>query len=125
MTTIPEIFGADPANYQWVVVRGDTGVLRIEFLEDDEVTPYDTDGWLFTSSVYDSKGNEITELDTVNGSGYVEITATPDVTEDWGIGFGKIVSELSFDIQVEIDDVVWTPVIGTIKVIADVTGGSL
>jgi len=125
MTTVPEIFGAEPANYQWVIVRGDTGVLKIQFLEDDEVTAYNTDGWIFTSSVYDEKGNEIVELDTVSGDGYVEITATPDVTEDWGTGFRGTVAELSFDLQVEIDDIVWTPIIGSIKVLADVTGGSL
>lgn len=125
MTTVPEIFGAEPANYQWVIVRGDTGVLKIQFLEDDEVTAYNTDGWIFTSSVYDARGNEIVELDTVSGEGYVEITATPDVTEDWGIGFKGTVAELSFDLQVEIDDIVWTPIIGSIKVLADVTGGSL
>lgn len=125
MTTVPEIFGSDPANYQWVIVRGDTGVLKIEFVEDDEVTPYDTNGWLFTSSVYDEKGNEIVELDTLSGDGYVEITATPDVTEEWGTGFKGTVAELAFDLQVEIDDIVWTPIIGTIKVLADVTGGSL
>ena len=125
MTTVPEIFGADPANYQWVIVRGDTGVLKIEFLEDDETTAYDTDGWFFSSSVYDAKGNEITELDTISGDGYVEITATPDITEDWGTGFKGTVAELSFDLQVEVDDIVWTPIIGTVKVLADVTGGSL
>jgi hypothetical protein len=125
MTSIPDIFGANPVNYQWSIVRGDTGVLRIEFLDDDEVTAYDTDGWRFTSSVYDFQGNTIDELDVTSGSGYVEITATADVTEDWGTGFKGIVSEMAFDIQVEIDDVVWTPVVGTIKVLADVTGGSL
>jgi hypothetical protein len=125
MTTVPEIFGSSPASYQWVIVRGDTGVVKIEFVEDDEVTPYDTNGWLFSSSVYDEKGNEIVELDTVSGDGYVEITATPDVTEEWGTGFKGTVAELAFDLQVEIDDIVWTPIIGTIKVIADVTGGSL
>lgn len=125
MTTVPEIFGSDPTNFQWVIVRGDTGVLRIEFVEDDEVTAYDTNGWSFTSSVYDERGNEIVELDVESGEGYVEITATPDVTEEWGTGFKGIVEELAFDLQVEIDDIVWTPVIGTIKVIADVTGGSL
>jgi hypothetical protein len=35
------------------------------------------------------------------------------------------VAELAFDLQVEVDDIVWTPVLGTIKVSADVTGGSL
>lgn len=125
MTTVPEIFGANPTNYQWVIVRGDTGILKIEFVEDDEETAYDTSGWVYTSSVYDARGNEITELDVEYGDGFATITATPDITEDWGVGFNGTVAELAFDLQVEIDDIVWTPIIGTIKVIADVTGGSL
>ena len=125
MTTVPEIFGADPANYQWQVVRGDTAILRIEFLEDDEATAYDTDGWSFTSSVYDFQGNTIDELDVLFGSGYVEITATPEITENWGTGFKGVVAELAFDLQIEIDDIVWTPLVGTIKASADVTGRSL
>lgn len=125
MTTVPEIFGANPANYQWVIVRGDTGIVKIEFVEDDEVTPYDTTGWTFTSSVYDEQGNDIVELDTVSGNGYVEITADSSLTEEWGTGFKGTVAELAFDLQVDIDDIVWTPIIGTIKVLADVTGGSL
>ena len=125
MTTVPEIFGADPVNYQWVVVRGDSAILKIEFIEDDEVTVFDTSAWRYTSSVYDEKGNEITELDVEFGDGYATIVATPDVTEDWGTGFKGTVAELAFDLQVEIDDIVWTPIVGTIKVLADVTGGSL
>jgi hypothetical protein len=36
------------------------------------------------------------------------------------------VTELAFDLQVTIDGAtVWTPVIGTITVLGDVTGGSL
>jgi hypothetical protein len=36
------------------------------------------------------------------------------------------VAELTFDLQVVIEnETVWTPVIGTISVIGDVTGGSL
>ena len=124
-TTLPESFGASPINTQWTIVRGDTAVLRIEFYNDDEVTAFDTSTWEYSSSVYDFKGETLDELDVVSGDGYVEITATPDMTEEWGLGFKKVVAELAFDLQVTIDDVVWTPVVGTIKVLADVTGGSL
>ena len=122
----PEVFGADPVNMQWTVVRGDTATLRIEFYENDESTAYDTTGWQYVASAYDFKGDVTDELEVTPGNGYVEITAPADITEFWGTGFTKTVAELAFDLQVTIDgDTVWTPVIGTIKVLGDVTGGSL
>lgn len=122
----PEIFGADPANIKWVVVRGDTSPLRIEFYEDDEATAYDTSGWSYVASAYDYKGDVIDELSVEAGDGYVDITASPEITSLWGTGYRGTVAELAFDLQVTIDnDTVWTPVIGTISVLADITGGSL
>jgi hypothetical protein len=121
----PEIFGADPANIKWNVVRGDTATLKVEFWENDEVTAYDTSNWEYKSSTYDSIGDVIDSLEVTPGTGYVEITATPEITSLWGNGWSGTVAELSFDLQVTIDDVVWTPVIGTISVIADITRGSL
>jgi hypothetical protein len=54
----------------------------------------------------------------------------PDVTKNWGVKYSKVVSELPFDLQAYLpencDDTVWTPVIGTIRVLGDVSpGGSL
>jgi hypothetical protein len=122
----PEIFGATPSTIQWNIVRGDTAPLRIEFYETDEVTLYDTTGWEFAASTYDFQGDAIDELDVTAGPGYVEITATPEITSLWGTGFKTVVAELAFDLQVTINnDTVWTPVIGTIRVLGDVTGGSL
>lgn len=122
----PEIFGADPANIKWQIVRGDTSPLRVEFYENDEVTPYDTDGWEFAASAYDFRGDVIDELEVVPGNGYVEITAPADITSLWGTGYSSTVAELAFDLQVTINNqTVWTPVIGTITVLGDVTGGSL
>lgn len=122
----PEIFGADPANIQWSVVRGDTAILRVEFYENDETTAYDTSSWEYASSAYDYKGDVTDELEVVAGDGYVEITAPADITALWGTGYTRTVAELAFDLQVTVDrDTVWTPVIGTIKVLGDVTGGSL
>lgn len=122
----PEIFGADPYIAQWVVVRGDTSPFRVEFYENDEVTLYDTSTWEYVASAYDFKGEVTDELEVTSGDGYVEVTAPAEITELWGTGFQKTVAELAFDIQVTIDgDTVWTPVIGTIKVLGDVTGGSL
>jgi hypothetical protein len=122
----PEVFGSDPAIVKWQVVRGDTATLRIEFYENDEVTLLDTSGWDFASSVYDPRGNAISALDTEAQNGYVDIIALPEVSSEWGTGVRSVVSELAFDLQVIIDgETVWTPVIGTITVIGDVTGGTL
>jgi hypothetical protein len=49
--------------------------------------------------------------------------AASDITGHWGVGFSSVVAELGFDLEVIIDDEVWTPIIGTIVVAADVTGG--
>jgi hypothetical protein len=121
----PEIFGADPVNIKWQIVRGDTSPLRVEFYQNDEVTPYDTTGWQYLASAYDFRGDVIDELEISSGSGYVEINATSEITALWGTGYRSVVAELAFDLQVTIDDIVWTPVLGTISVLGDVTGGSL
>lgn len=125
-TCKPETFGADPYNIKWTIVRGDTSPLRIEFYENDEVTLRDTSDWEFIASAYDFKGDTTDELEVVAGNGYVEITAPAELTAYWGTGYNKVVGELAFDLQVTIDgDTIWTPVIGTIVVLGDVTGGSL
>jgi hypothetical protein len=120
----PEIFGANPAIIKWQVVRGDTSPLRVEFYENDEVTNFSTIGWEYASFVYDAKGDALIELDTLAGDGYVDIIAYPVITELWGTGHAPVVAELAFDLQVTIDgETVWTPVIGTIVVLGDITGG--
>lgn len=123
----PDIFGADPVNIKWNVVRGDTATLRVEFYENDEVSFYDTDSWEYTASVYSSREDVIDELVVQAGDGYVEITASPDITKNWGSGYSVgSVGELLFDVQVTFDGTVWTPVIGTINILGDVTyGGTL
>jgi hypothetical protein len=124
----PEIkeFGASPANIQWTVVRGDTSSIRIEFLENDETSFFDISDWEFASSAYAAKDDIIDPLEVIAGEGYVDIIASSEITALWGTKYSKIVAELLFDLQVIIDgDKVWTPVVGTIKVIGDVTGGSL
>lgn len=118
----PEIFGADPARIKWNVVRGDTASLRVEFLNNDETTYFDTVGWEYIASSYDPKGDIIDELTVVPGNGYVDIIAGPDLTQYWGTGYGSALAELNFDLQVTIDNTVWTPVVGNILVIGDVSG---
>jgi hypothetical protein len=121
-----EFFGADPSIIQWKVVRGDTSPLRVEFFETDETTPYDTSTWEYAATTYDFRGDVLDRLDVEAGNGFVNITAPASITQLWGTGYGPVVAELAFDLQVTIDDdTIWTPVIGTISVLGDVTGGSL
>jgi hypothetical protein len=120
-----DIFGADPANIKWRVVRGDTATLRVEFLENDEITYFDTEDWSFAATAYDFRGDVLDELEVAVFPGYIDIKASPEITDLWGTGFGSTVAELAFDVQATIDDMIWTPVIGTITVLGDVTPGSL
>jgi len=122
----PDIFGAKPANIKWNVVRGDTAELRIQFFENDEATAYNTATWDFKASAYDYKNGVTDELEVVAGSGFVDVTASAEITSLWGEGYQRTVAELAFDLQVIINNTTtWTPVIGTISVLGDVTGGSL
>jgi len=125
-TCIPQIFGADPAIIKWNVVRGDTALILVEFLEDDEETFQDTSGWSFTATAHDPIADTTDELEIEEGSGYVTIIAPAFITEGWGVGSNPKVAELKFDLQVLTeDDITWTPIIGTISVMGDITGGNL
>jgi hypothetical protein len=121
-----EIFGSDPVNIRWSVVRGDTSTLRVDFLNNDETTYIDTDGWTYNASAYDRKTDIIDELEVEAFDGYVIITAPADITSFWGSTYGGLVAELTFDLEVTLNDAdstIWTPVIGSISVIGDVAGG--
>ena len=118
--------GEQPANVIWNVVRGDTATLLIQFFESDEATPIDTDDWTYLSTAYNARTDTNYVLDITSSSGSVTVTADPETTEAWGEGISTKVAELTYDIQVvRPDGVVWTPVIGTIRVIGDVTGANL
>lgn len=121
---IQEYFGSDPARITWKVVRGDTSSIKVEFLEDDETTSYDIDGWDFVSVAYDPKSDTEYELETSVASNVITVTATSDITVEWGTTYGSTVAELLFDVQVDTGTEIWTPIVGTITVIGDV-GGSL
>lgn len=122
-----ESFGANPANIKWTVVRGDSAKLKVEFLENDETTYYDTSDWTYSATAYDASGDFLDELDVIVNNGYVEISASSDVTSNWGTRYKSVVAELPFDLQVNIQstNTTWTPVIGTICVLADISPGSL
>jgi hypothetical protein len=126
-----EKHGASPANIKWTVVRGDSATLKVEFFEDDETTAYDTSDWTYKATAYDITGDILDELITTAEDGYVEILAPASITEYWGgTKYRSVVAELQFDLQVVIEggsgensDTVWTPVIGTICVLGDVSPG--
>jgi hypothetical protein len=123
--SIPEAFGNTPAIVKWNVVRGDTARLRVDFLENDETTTFDIEEWNFASTTYDNRGDVLDSLTVEVEDGYVNIIAPPEITSFWGSGYNGTVAEIAFDLEVQIDDIIWTPVLGTIKVAADVTAGTL
>jgi hypothetical protein len=132
-TPATEKLGATPAHVQWTVVRGDSSTLLVQFLEDDEATYWDTDGWTYSATAYDSTGDVLDELDVIVDGSEASIFISADISKNWGIAYRSVVAELPFDLQVvipaaqgETEDTVWTPVLGTICVLGNVTpGGSL
>lgn len=120
------VLGANPLNLTWNVVRGDTAVLKVEFYQSDESTAYDTTGWSYVSTAYETTAGVEYELTVTEGEGYVIITAEDDVTANWGTGSKFRVAQLEFDLEVTTStQEVWTPVRGIISVISDITGGAL
>ena len=124
-----EKHGASPASIQWTVVRGDSATLRVEFFEDDESTYFDTTNWEFLATAYDASGDFLDDLPVVEDDGFIDIKVPADTTENWGLNYKTVVAELPFDLQVTITEgtevTTWTPVIGTICVLGDVTPGGL
>lgn len=125
-TSSIEKYGANPANIQWTVVRGDSATLKIEFLENDEVTYIDNSDWTYLATAYDSSGDFLDDLPVFAGNGYIEIRVPADTTAFWGLNkYKSVVAELPFDIEViiptEPTETHWTPVIGTICVLGDVS----
>lgn len=127
-----DTFGANPTNLQWIVVRGDTASLRIEFYQPDEVTGYNTVDWTYLATAYSPKTKQSWVLSVVPGVGYADVVILASISYHWSSGFSDVPAELLFDLQVTIpaenindEDTVWTPVIGSISVIADVTAGAI
>ena len=126
-------YGANPIPIKWNVVRGDTATLEISFLQNNETTPFNTSDWTYKATAYDVHGDVLDEMITTATSGAVTITAPASQTLNWGTSYNSVVAELPFDLQVIIEagsgageDTVWTPIVGTIVVLGDVSpGGSL
>ena len=122
----PDVLGVEPVNVTWNIVRGDTATIRIDFLQEDETTAIDISGWEIIASAYDPRTTFTDELEVTVNSGYIIVTAPAEITENWGTGIRARVNELSFDVEIILDDGnVWTAVRGFISVIGDVTGGTL
>ena len=105
--------------------------MTVDFLELDETTSFDTSNWTYKATAYDPQGNVLDNLEVTATTGSVTITADCSTTERWGVGYKTMVAELPFDLTVQIGNnlanpTIWTPVLGTICVLGDVTpGGSL
>jgi hypothetical protein len=131
-TPTTEKLGATPANIQWTVVRGDSSTLAVQFLQDDEITGWNISTWAFSSSAYDSTGDILDELKVTVSGHTATIFISSDITQNWGSKYTSVVAELPFDLQAtipkgtgETEDTVWTPVIGSICVLGDITPGGL
>jgi ribosomal protein S8E len=125
-----QVLGANPANIHWNVVRGDTAKIKITFFESNEVAEFSTDDWEYTATAYNPANTTYYELSVVEGDGFIEIIATPEISNTWGTASSGIVAELVFDLEItipavapETEDTIWTPVIGTISVVGDITRG--
>lgn len=121
-----DIVGASPSKVKWQMVRGDSSSITVLFYENDEKTFLDVSQWTYLSTAYDATNQEFYPLDTDVVEGGVTISVPPEVSSLWGTDGSNRVSELSFDLEITGDDgTVWTPVIGTISVLADFSGGTL
>lgn len=121
-----QVVGVRPVNIKWVVVRGDTSALKVQFLENDEETSYDITNWQFSATAFSPKDQIFDDLEVSVDGNEITITASSDITEFWGSGVSTTVAELDFDLEVQVSrDTIWTPIVGTITVVGDVTGGRL
>jgi hypothetical protein len=120
-----EKYGASPIGIQWTVVRGDTANLAVQFFEDDETTLWNTTGWTYKATAYDPTGDYLDDIFVSMSNGILTLTAPGSVTENWGSKYKSIVAQLPFDLQIIIpedgEDITWTPLIGTICVMGDIT----
>jgi hypothetical protein len=130
-TPATEKLGATPAHLQWTVVRGNSSTLLVQFLEDDEVTSWDISEWTFLATAYDSSGDVLDNLDVIIDGSEVSIFVSANTSKNWGVAYKSVVAELPFDLQVvipaseeETEDTIWTPVLGTICVLGNVTPGA-
>jgi len=120
MAAIDAYAGESPAKIVWNVVRGDDSSIEITLL-DDNGTALNTTGWTYSSKA--RNGYTLHNLTVTAVQNVVTIKAPALTTALWGAGeLTNPAAQLPFDLQVTKSDATkWTPVIGRIVVIPDVT----
>jgi hypothetical protein len=95
------------------------------------VTSWDISEWTFLATAYDSSGDVLDNLDVIIDGSEVSIFVSANTSKNWGVAYKSVVAELPFDLQVvipaseeETEDTIWTPVLGTICVLGNVTPGA-
>ena len=117
--------GSTPLAVQWQVVRGDDISTRFMFYQDDGSTLQNTTGWTYAASAYDPKTSTRYTLTCVPGTSYVDVSAPASMTALWGTGVRPFVNELTFDLVATINGLKTTFVIGSMPIVADITGATL
>jgi len=102
------------------MVRGDDAKISLQFLDTDGVTPLDTSGWTYSAVVKAATLESLTILPGSNST--ITLHAPKAKTATWGVApAGGVPEEFPFDLQVtKSDTTVWTPLIGTVRVLPDV-----
>lgn len=120
MAAIDAYVGEAPAKIIWNLVRGDDSSIDITLLADDGL-PMNTDGWTYFSKA--SYNGTLYSLNTTSVDHVVTIKATANTTALWGEGkTTNPAAQLPFDLEAIRDDgTKWTPVIGRIVVVPDIT----
>lgn len=120
MAAIDAYAGESPAKIVWNMVRGDDSSIEITLLDDDG-KPLDTTGWAYVSKA--RSDSDLYSLAVTSLVNVVTIKASSSITGLWGAGATtNPAAQLPFDLQVtKSDGTKWTPVIGRIVVLPDVT----
>lgn len=120
MAAIDAYAGEQPAKIVWNVVRGDDSSIEITLL-DDNGTALNTSGWTYSSKA--SNSGILHTLTVTSAQNVVTVKAPSATTALWGAGaVTNPAAQLPFDLQVtKGDGTKWTPVIGRIVVIPDIT----
>jgi hypothetical protein len=120
MSAIDAYAGESPAKIVWNIVRGDDSSIEITLL-DDNGQPLSAYGWSYASKARGS--SQLYSLTVTSVGNVVTVKAPSATTSLWGAGATtNPAAQLPFDLQVtKGDGSKWTPVIGKIVVIPDVS----
>ena len=116
----PYQIGSEPPQSVWTIVRGDTASFKM-YVQDDSGNPLVISDWTIAMDFYRPSTTSVV------------LTVTPDADPDDGPGeftvfIASSETELletndEFDIQMSLpaDEVVWTVLQGTVKMVEDIT----